>query len=75
MTKYQINIYIIGNMNRKSIFFISNNKINIDNIGNRTPSQLYLTLKFLFNFINTAADIIKKESTREQYYGFKRLFN
>ena len=49
-------------MNRKSILFISNNKINIDNIGNRTPNQLYLTLKFLLSFINTATDIIKKDS-------------
>ena len=63
MTKYQTNIYIIGNMNRENIFFISNNKINIDNIGNKTPNQLYLTLKLLFSFINTATDITKKDST------------
>ena len=46
MIKYQTKIYIIGNRNRKNIFFISNNKINIDKIGNITPSQLYLILKF-----------------------------
>tara|TARA_B100001109_G_C18558611_1_gene333171 strand:+ start:238 stop:546 length:309 start_codon:yes stop_codon:yes gene_type:complete len=66
MIEYQTRIYIIGNVNCKNILFKLNNKTNIDNIGKRTPSQLYLTSNLLFNFRNTAADIIKKERTVAQ---------